>query len=111
MGLYLDQRVTSEELRQALNRLLELRQELDQLTARRRELETQVNEIYRSQERVTRNMEALDRDSELYQRYVADLTEQEDRLAELETQIQQLRAQEDAKDDEINDFVRNLSVN
>ena len=111
VGLYLDQRVISEELRQALNRLLELRQELDQLTARRRELETQVNEIYRSQERVTRNMEALDRDSELYQRYVADLTEQEDRLAELETQIQELRAQEDAKDDEINDFVRNLSVN
>ncbi len=111
VGLFLDQRVISEELRQALSRLLNLREELSQLTARRRELETQVNGIYRSQERVTRNMEALDRDSDLYQRYVADLTEQEDRLGELETQIQDLRAQEDAKDDEIGDSVRDLNVN
>lgn len=100
----------TDELRTALERLMELRGELATLTTERRELETRVNEIYRSQERVTRNMESLDRDSELYARYVADLTAQEDELAELEGRIEELRTREREKEEEINAFVRGLDI-
>lgn len=108
--VYVQERVISEELAESLSRLVELRRELSELISARRNLESQVNEIYRNQDRITRNMGSLDRDSDLYRRYVADLAEQEDELTALEASIADAAAAEQAKEAEIDDFIRNLNV-
>lgn len=108
--LYVSQDQISAAVRQALERIVAMRNDLADLTNQRRELETQINDIYRAQERISRNMESLDHDSALYTRYLEELTEQEDRLDILDEQIARLRTAEQAKQTEIREFISSIEI-
>jgi len=81
-------------LRAALEEAAARRQRLYDLGVRTAELDAQTQAITKGQERIRKNMEALDHKSDLYRRYVGELDKQE-------TQIGALAAERDARSEEL----------
>lgn len=71
----------------------------------------QVASIESDQARIRQNMQAIDKTTELYRRYLDTLTRQEDRMNELRAQAQELRASLDQAEADRRKFFENLSVN
>ncbi len=87
VDLSAEDRAVLDEVRDIQLRAVDLQRALARLQG-------QIDVIFREQERIRANMGAVSEDSDLYRRYVADLTQQEDDLAEL-------RRQESAHTDEL----------
>ena len=64
--------------------------------------------IFEEQERIRANMAELDQSSSLYQRYLSQLTDQEDRLEEIAAERAELAAQLEELQSERADLLRNL---
>lgn len=77
---------TSARLRAALEDVVARRRKLDELKSKQTEAEGELETLTEDQDRVRKNMTALDKTSALYKRYVAQLDEQE-------TKIQALRVE------------------
>lgn len=84
LALYLDNPQLSADDREMLRQVQEIQAEVQELSLRLQRNEERRNAIHGEQDRINDNMANLDRNSSLYQRYVTDLTAQEDELAELE---------------------------
>ena len=100
----------SDAIRAAVQSLLGLRTELAALVAQREEKETQIEEIGQEQERIRQNMKELDRQSDLYRKYVDKLTVQENELDKLREEVKTLRGQEQDKERAIATYIAELSV-
>jgi hypothetical protein len=94
--------VASEPVRAALEEVAARRQRLADLEVRVADLDAQVQAISKGQERIRKNMEALDHKSDLYRRYVGELDKQE-------TQIGALAAERDARQAEMTSARADLS--
>jgi len=88
--------------------------ELQQLvidTQRKRAVDEQeINSITQEQNRIRENMNALDRNSDLYKRLVKKLDEQETRIEALRNDIADLRKQEDTQRKEYETYVNGLDL-
>ncbi|MEX2540540.1 MAG: hypothetical protein WD314_01995 [Trueperaceae bacterium] len=91
IAFYLENVELSQEDRERLARVLELKRRLTDLERSISEKQSSLDAIHRDQNRVRQNMAALDRNSSLYRRYLADLETQEDTLDAVETEIAELR--------------------
>ncbi len=79
--------------RDALARIVNARRHITDLSNQAAAAEGQVAAIGREQDRIRKNMTALDRTSSLYKRYVGELDAQETKIATLRAQALSLRAQ------------------
>ncbi len=103
-------RELSDDIRAALRELAELR---EQVTERERELEAAQQSrstVVSDQARIRENLAAVPSDSDLSQRYLAELSRQEDRLGELDAAIADARAALDAAERRVAEHVRSLSL-
>ena len=82
--------------RTALAGIVAQRRHLQNLSASAAAADARVSGIGREQDRIRKNMAALDRASLLYKRYVAELDAQETQIATLRADAQRLRAEADA---------------
>ena len=82
-----------EATRTALARIVNARRHIADLSTQAAVAEGQVAAIGREQDRIRKNMTALDRTSPLYKRYVGELDTQETKIATLRAQALALRAQ------------------
>jgi len=73
-------------------------------------LEAQVNEVFRDQSRIRDNMSALERNSTLYRRYLADLEAQENQLAALRGRIADLRAERILVQRDLDELIQRLAA-
>jgi len=87
LSFYSNHRLSDPAVRRILRNIAQLRRTLRERTATRSTLESRRTEIFRDQERLRGNMAVLDRNSSLYRRYSGQLSEQEDELSLLETEI------------------------
>ena len=87
----------SDEDRATLQLIVNMQSELTTAERALQRTEAQIAVIFTEQERIRANMSALDRNSDLYRRYVAELTAQEDTLAVL----RRLQAQQVDERDEM----------
>ncbi|TVQ36631.1 MAG: hypothetical protein EA384_13815 [Spirochaetaceae bacterium] len=106
----LSQREIPPAVREALARIRSLQSDYAAAREQRRSVEQRIDEIYREQERIRANMAALDHASDLYQRYVAELTQQEDRLAVLRDRLHDARAIEQRRAAALERFIANLAI-
>jgi hypothetical protein len=90
----LESKVASENVRLALRKMLDLQEQLAQFVQRRAQTVSNVSDINREQERIRKNMETLDRNSELYRTYVKKLSEQEMELERLPARFLDIDTQE-----------------
>lgn len=74
------------------------------------ELETERGEIGQDQDRIRQNMGSIDRNSELYARYMQKLGEQETRLEQIVQSIATTTAERDARQEALDAYVAGLDV-
>ena len=100
----------SDNVKQALQRVVALRQQLDATTEEREQLEQQIRDIANEQQRIRQNMERLDRNASLYTRYVSKLDQQESAIETLQQEIAQLVATEQQQRQALQAFLLGLEL-
>ncbi|MFQ6097372.1 MAG: hypothetical protein ACE5O2_06540 [Armatimonadota bacterium] len=110
IATFVKARRVSEPVKQALGEIVKRKAAIADLRRQRDEHQARLDEITKEQERIRKNMDRLDRDSELYQMYVRKLTDQEREFEQLQGQIKKLRAQEEARQKELDEYILNLDV-
>jgi len=108
--VYLRSPVVSDKVREALTKVAAMKQQLSQTTAELQQNMQQVTEIGQDQKRIRENMAQLDRTSQIYQRYVKSLTEQEDKIGAIQARILDLRAEELKARKALEDYLLSLDL-
>ena len=108
--VYIENEDLSDELRGALRRVRAFQVEGERLGNALEEARSFIDGIFRAQERIRQNMEVLDREGELYRRYVSELITQEDRLVSLNREIETLSVRIRENDEAFRAYVRDLVV-
>ena len=110
IAVFIASRELAPAIRQAMSELASLQAQLADRQAVQTTLVRQLNTVIEDQGRLRNNLEAVPRGSDLHQRYLEKMTEQEDRIDALRTQMATAReAVEQAQQDVVN-FVRGLNV-
>lgn len=100
----------SERLLNALREGARLNQRVADLRASQTGNQQQINAIQADQARIRQNMQAIDKTTDLYRRYLTTLTEQEDRLNELQRTATQLLSDIENAEAERRAYFEKLSV-
>jgi predicted nucleic acid-binding Zn-ribbon protein len=83
---------------------------LEQTVQQRRRLEQQIQEISQEQARMRENMGRLAQNSELYNRYVHKLDQQETEIDKVRKDIETLKGTEEQQRKELNDYLMGLDI-
>jgi predicted RNase H-like nuclease (RuvC/YqgF family) len=108
--VYASAKVVSDNVKKALAEIVRQKQELERVAREQANLQAQINTISSEQTRIRENMRELDRNSELYQRYVKKFSDQEDQIEKLRDQVQTLQQQVDQKQRALDDYIRGLDI-
>jgi hypothetical protein len=100
----------SPQVKDALQRVVQLRSALDDIRAQRTRLDQRTAEITAEHARIRENMQRLPQNSDLYNRYVKKLDQQETELEKLRKDIESLKSREDEQRRELQIYVMNLDV-
>jgi hypothetical protein len=107
---YLSAASVNPAIKDALREVVERRRELEAIVADKQNLAGQIAAISEEQSRIRENMSRLERNSELYNRYVKKFAEQEDQIERFRTQINQLSEQERHKREALDAYVAGLNL-
>ena len=80
---YLGADAVSQAVKQALGEVVRRKRELADLQRRMQQNDQEIGQIREEQERIRANMQSIDRNTDLYNRYVKKFSDQEDRVEEL----------------------------
>lgn len=97
-------------IREGLQEVVQRRRRVQELKAQIANRQAEVDAIGQDQERIRKNMTALDKNSALYKRYVGELDRQETRIQNLRIEIQRLRGEAAEADRDLRAFVDNLNL-
>jgi chromosome segregation ATPase len=89
---------------------VQLRSALDDIRAQRTRLDQRTTEITAEHARIRENMQRLQQNSDLYNRYVKKLDQQETELEKLRKDIESLKSREDEQRRELQNYVMNLDI-
>jgi hypothetical protein len=110
IAYYLHATRVSAHVKEALKKVVALRERLDHTRQQRLRLEEQSQEIAQEQGRLRQNMGQLGQKSELYNRYVRKLDQQETELEALQLQIETLQRTEDEQQRELETYLLQLDI-
>jgi hypothetical protein len=100
----------SPQVKDALQRVAQLRSALDDIRTQRTRLDQRTTEITAEHARIRENMQRLQQNSDLYNRYVKKLDQQETELEKLRKDIESLKSREDEQRRELQNYVMNLDI-
>ena len=107
---YQQAKEVSPNVKEALQRVVQLRSKLDDTRAQRTRLDQRTAEITAEHGRIRENMQRLQQNSDLYNRYVKKLDQQETELEKLRKEIESLKNTEEEHRRELQNYVMNLDV-
>ena len=110
IAYYQQAKEISPKVKEALQRVVQLRSKLDETHAQRTRLEQRIGEITTEHSRIRENMQRLQQNSDLYNRYVKKLDLQETELEKLRKDIEALKVTEEDQRRELQHYVMNLDV-
>ncbi len=93
IGIYLSAKEVSAPVKDALREVVRRKTELGNLQHRKQQLEQEIAVIDQEQERIRNNMQSIDRNTDLYNRYVKKFTDQEDQVENYREEIRGLEGQ------------------
>lgn len=97
------------DARKAFARMAEVRKKMDNIDQQARELERQRNVIFQDQQRVRENLRSLSGTSEVQQRYLRKLNEQEDQISKLDAARDELANQRRQQEEALNKMISELA--
>lgn len=100
----------SQAVVDAIRELGERRTQLERTERDITTIERQIAEIDQDQSRIRRNMGGLDRNGDLYRRYVRTLSEQETRLGQLRDRLSEQRTQAEEQRRSLENYTKNLRI-
>jgi len=95
--------------RKAFAKMAEVRKDMDTIDQSIREAERQRNTIFQDQERVRRNLQSLSGTSDIQQKYLRKLNEQEDQVSALDKERDRLAALRLAKEEALKEMIAALT--
>ena len=107
---YQSSKVVSDAVKNALAEVVKRKTDLQTLVARQQQLEAQINTIGQEQARIRENMQRLDRNTDLYNRYVKKFTEQEDQIETHRGQIGELQTQVTSHQKALEEYLLGLDL-
>ncbi len=107
---YINQKQVTPAAKAALEEVVKRKDALQKVTAERQQMERQILEITKEQDRIRQNMAQLDRNSDLYRRYVEKFGAQEDAVEKLRGEIKKLTEEETRQRDSLSEYLLNLDV-
>jgi hypothetical protein len=107
---YINAKVVSDKVKEALAEVVRRKQQLSELAGKKQELEQRISAIDQEQTRIRQNMQQLDRDSDLYRRYVKKFTDQEDEVEKLRGQINSLATELAKRQTELDGYLAELNL-
>jgi len=107
---YQQAKEVSQKVKEALQRVVQLRNKLDDTHAQRARLDQRTAEITAEHGRIRENMQRLQQNSDLYNRYVKKLDQQETELEKMRKEIEASKNTEDEQRRELQNYVMNLDV-
>jgi predicted nuclease with TOPRIM domain len=110
IAFYLRSQEVSARIKSALEELSTRKGKLIETQRTRQEEERKLQQIRQEQSRIRQNMDALNRDSSLYKRYVQQLSDQEDELEKILQRIDDLRARELEQQRDLEAYITSLQI-
>jgi hypothetical protein len=110
IGFYLQQRVINERVKAALAEANRRKQAIQSAADQRRQLEQQITTVSQEQDRIRQNMGQLDRNTDLYKKYVTKFSKQEDDVERLRGEIKTLVEQETLLRKSLDEFLNSLEL-
>jgi hypothetical protein len=107
---YVNQKEIGAAVKAALQEIVKRKQSIQQLTHERERLEQQIAAITQEQDRIRQNMGQLDRNTDLYKRYVQKFGVQEDQVEKMRAKIQELSASEARERQALDEYLLGLNV-
>ena len=107
---YQQAKEVSPKVKEALQRVVQLRSKLDDARAQRTRLDQRTAEITAEHARIRENMQRLQQNADLYNRYVKKLDQQETELEKLRKEIESLKNTEEEHRRELQNYVMSLDV-
>jgi hypothetical protein len=108
--LYLSAEVVSDDVKEALRRVVEMQRKVQDIIQSFQMRTQLIPGIGQEQDRIRKNMETLDRNSDLYRRYVKKFTDQEDQVETLREEIKKLMEQQKQAQKELDDYLIGLDL-
>jgi hypothetical protein len=110
IALYLRARAVSDRVKEALQKVVQLRGRLEETRSQLARQQQRVTEITQEQARIRENMGKLAPNSDLANRYIKMLDQQETELEDLRQKIASLRDTEARQQRELDDFLQGLEI-
>jgi hypothetical protein len=110
MRIYYAAETVPNEVKQALGEVVRRQSELENLTRRKQQLEQEIATISQEQERIRGNIEAIDRNTDLYNRYVKKFADQEDQVERNREEIGSLEQQINTAQQALDEYLSNLNL-
>jgi hypothetical protein len=110
MQVFLSSKEISAEVKAALEEVVRRRTDLAKLVAAKSQLEQEIATIEKEQARIRPNMASIDRNTDLYNRYVKKLADQEDRIEKLRDEIRDVEAEVKQAQQSLDEFVNGLEL-
>jgi hypothetical protein len=108
--MYSSRPQASPELTKALQEVVKRKAVIAELVAERSRQEQLIRAVEQEQSRIRENMTRIPRESDLYARYIAKFTEQEDQVEAARAKINELQKKEQELRQELNDYLQNLTI-
>lgn len=108
--LFINSKVISPAVKQALEKVVALRTELDQATQERARLEQAVNEAVAEQGRIRENLKVVERNTDTFARQTRKFDDLETSIERNRDALAKARAAEDAKRNALTQFLTTLEV-
>jgi len=108
--IYLQATQVSPRVKEALQKIIAMRDRVEQTVAQRSRLEQRSKEIAEEQKRIRDNMARLAQNSDLYARYVSQLSQQETELDHLRVETETQRSIEARQRRELQEFLLGLEI-
>ncbi len=108
--LFLQQKVISPKVKEALERVVQLRTDLDRLQRSTKQLETTLLEAEKAQTRVRENLKALPQNTDQYARQLQAFDAAETRIEQQRQQVEAARKEQESKQRELETYLTGLEI-
>ena len=108
--VYLQAKEVSSKVKEALQKVVALRNKLEETRSQRARQEQRIGEITSEHGRIRENMQRLQQNSELYNRYVKKLDQQETELEGIRKTVENVKVMEEEQRRELNSYLMGIDL-